>query len=72
MDKLQMFQCPICTPLWLHRTTIQSIPRRRPNQDKMTNQEPDVIIVDDSIFYEIEEMIDKKIKELEEKKKLED
>ena len=38
----------------------------------MTNHEPDVIIVDDSIFYEIEEMIDKKIKELEEKKKLED
>ena len=35
----------------------------------MTNQEPDVIIVDDSIFYEIEEMIDKKIKELEAKKK---
>jgi len=38
----------------------------------MTNQEPDVIIVDDSIFYEIEKMIDKKIKELEAKKKLED
>ena len=32
----------------------------------------DVIVIDDSIFYEIEELFDERAKELEEEKKLEE
>jgi hypothetical protein len=32
----------------------------------------DVIVIDDSIFYEIEELFEERVKELEEKKKLEE
>ena len=32
----------------------------------------DVIVIDDSIFYEIEELFDERVKELEEEKKLEE
>ena len=38
----------------------------------MSNSEPNVIIVDDSIFDEIEQLFDEKVKELEEEKKLEE
>lgn len=38
----------------------------------MSNSEPNVIIVDDSIFYEIEQLFDERAKELEEEKKLEE
>lgn len=32
----------------------------------MSNSEPNTIIIDDSIFYELEEMFEEKLKELEE------
>lgn len=34
----------------------------------MSNSEPNVIIVDDSIFYEIEQLFDERVKELQKQK----
>ncbi len=34
----------------------------------MSNSEPNVIIIDDSIFYEIEQLFDERVKELQKQK----
>ena len=34
----------------------------------MSNSEPNVIIIDDNIFYEIEQLFDERVKELQKQK----